>query len=105
MHRISNISTFRRNRDDSLVTITLRSPELAKALHGSGAIAAVCAWCVFSAALGWFAWEGGLGQTGHAVVLYCIASSLAYWVAINGNRLWQARNRTTLYHRANLKIW
>ncbi len=96
MRRVSDISTKRRNRSDSVVTVTLRSPELAKALHGSGAVAAVSAWFVFSAALAWFAWEGGLGRTAHAVVIYCIVSSIAYWIAINGNRFWQARNRMTV---------
>ena len=103
MHRVSDIFTSRPNRSESLVMVKLRSPELAKALHGSGVIVAVSAWCIFSAALGWFAWEGGLGRTAHATVIYCIASGVAYWIAINGNRLWQGRNRTTLY-RLNVRL-
>ena len=96
MRRISEIDIERTGPRRSVVTVTLRSPELARTLTGAGDTIVFAVWIVLSAITLWFAWEGGLGSDAHLIVIVPVNSAVIYWSAYNGNRLWQAINRTTL---------
>ena len=97
MHRISEIDVERDGSRRSIITITLRSPELAKALHRSGEGAVIGVWLVLTTILAWLTWLGALGDTAHAMIRFSILGAIIFWVALNANRLWQNRNRVTLY--------
>ena len=43
----------------------------------------------------WLAWQGALGRDEHLIVIVPVISALTFWVAWNGNRVWQERSRTT----------
>jgi len=97
MHRISDLTVHRAGPRESIVTATVRSPELARVLKGTGLISVCLAWSVATSVLGWFAWEGGLGLTAHAAVRFCLIDAAIFWVLFNGNRIWQEQDRTTLH--------
>jgi hypothetical protein len=96
MQLLSDIAVEHRSGRESVVTITLRTPELAKALHGTGYAAHLIAWGVGTSALAAFAWKGGLGLTAHATVKFCVLDAALFWLTYSTNRLWQNRNRTTI---------
>ena len=59
MQQLSDISVEHPSDRQSVVTLTPRTPELAKALHGTGYVAHLLAWGVGTTALAAFAWKGG----------------------------------------------
>jgi hypothetical protein len=96
MQLLSDIAVERPSDRQSVVSITLRTPELAKALHGTGNAAHLVAWGVGTTALAAFAWKGGLGLTAHATVKFCVLDAALFWLTYSANRLWQNRNGTTI---------
>jgi hypothetical protein len=96
MQLLSEIKTDRPSNRQSRVTITLRTPELAKALHGTGYGLQLLAWGIGTTALSVFAWKGGFGLTAHATIKFCVADAVLFWATHSANRLWQDRNRTKI---------
>lgn len=96
MPLLSDIEVERPSSRSSIVTVKLRTPELAKALHGSGHGFHLVAWLVATTALAWFAWKGGLGLTAHAVVKFSILAAALFWVTHSVNRVWQNHNRARI---------
>jgi hypothetical protein len=96
MQLLSDIAVERPSDHQSVVTITLRTPELAKVLHGTGYAAHLVAWGVGTSALAAFAWKGGLGLTAHATIKFCVLDAALFWATHSLNRLWQDRNRTAI---------
>ncbi len=97
MHRISEIDVERIGHRASLVTVTLRSPELAQTLRGSSEFLVLATSVVVSACIVGFAWEGGFGYDAHLIVIVPVLSAIVFWIAWNGNRQWQRMNRATRY--------
>lgn len=96
MRQVSDIRADRPTSRESVVTISLRTPEVAKALHGTGYAAHLVAWGVGTTALATFAWHGGLGLTAHATIKFCVLDAALFWATHAANRTWQNRNRTTI---------
>ncbi len=96
MRLLSDISVARPSSRKSAVTITFRTPELAKALRGTSKAVHLFGWGIGTTALAAFAWSGGLGLTAHAVVKFCLLDAALFWLTHSASRSWQNRNRTKI---------
>ena len=97
MHRLSDITFDHRGRTDVRVAITLRTPEVAKALSETGWSSARLIFGVGAVALIAFAWHGGFGDTAHGYIRLTIAIAVLFWASDTAHRLMQARNRLTAH--------
>ena len=94
MRRASEITCERPSSRHSIVTVTLRTPELAKALNGAARTTHLLGWAVGTAALAAYAWKGGFGFTAHATIRFCIADAALFWATHTLARHWQNQTRT-----------
>ncbi len=96
MRRHSDIEATRPLPRESVVTVTVRTPEAAKAIHGAGHVLRVIAWVVGALLLSIFAWYGGFGATTHAFIHLTVAGAGLYWAIAVAHDLWRDSDRTTL---------
>lgn len=97
MRRLSDINLDRRSPREVVATITLRTPELAKALNRTRHGTALTTWVLGTIALITFAWHGGLGDTTHGYIVLTIAIFVFYWIIETARRLAQQMSRITLH--------
>ena len=95
MRRVSEIMRERPSPRTSLVTVTVRTPELARALNGSARAAQWLVWAIGTTALAAFAWRGGFGLTAHATIKFCIAEAALFWATHTFACHWQNRSAAT----------
>lgn len=97
MRRLSEIAIIERTPRDIVVTITLRTPELAKALSGTRRGLALMVWALGTIGLATFAWHGGFGETAHAYIVLTVAIFALYWAIDTARRLSIQMSRITLH--------
>ena len=95
MRRVSEITRERPSPRKSVVTVTVRTPELARALTGSARAAQWLVWAIGTSALAAFAWHGGFGLTAHATIKFCIADAALFWATHTIAKHWQNLSAAT----------
>lgn len=96
MRRLSEIDLDQRSSREVVATITLRTPELAKAVNNTRNGTALTVWALGSIALITFVWHGGFGDTTHAYIVLTIAIFGLYWGIDTLRRLARETSRMTL---------
>ncbi|MEM6498521.1 MAG: hypothetical protein AAF709_17580 [Pseudomonadota bacterium] len=95
MRQVSEIAAERPQPRESVVRISLRTPEAAKAMTGASYGTQTAVFLIGSAALTLFAWHGGFGDTVHGFFALTIALAAWFWVTHTGQRIWAENNATT----------
>ncbi|MBU1211955.1 MAG: hypothetical protein KJ587_11860 [Alphaproteobacteria bacterium] len=98
MRRLSEISLDQRSSNEFVATITLRTPELAKALNRTRLGTALTVWALLTIALITFAWHGSFGTTAHGYIILTLAIFALYWGIDTVRRLALQMSRLTLHH-------
>ena len=93
MRRIADIAAERHAPRESIVTISLRTPEAAKALNGGIRLLYVVSFVAVVIALCAAAYSGALGNTVHAYVKLTIILALCHWIIHGTCRYWQENSQ------------
>lgn len=93
MRQVGKVSADRMGGAHSVVTIDLRTPEAAKALHGGARLLYLLTFAIVTAILSRLAYLGMFGDTVFGFIQLTIVLALVHWVIHGCATVWQERSR------------